>query len=494
MKINFKFVIIFFSFLGINFWSFGQSDTIRLTLFETIEMAKKESYDAMIAENNYMASYWAYRNYKSSFFPTLDLHARPATFNRNISKQFSFIDTSYYYLEERNLNSYLNLTLNQNLPFSGGKIYIDSDLGRLSNFGDRESQQFSATAFRIGLQQQLFGYNAFKWEKRLQPLRFQMDKIGFSQNQEEISLKAAEYFFSCVKSYQSYAIAKTNHDNANNLYNMGEKRFDLTSITKSELLSLKLEVVNTRNSMSQARNLYERSSKRLLSFLGLDEEKEFVAIVPEEIPDLEIDGDNLLEKARKHNPDYLSFRYQELEAERQVEQAKINSRFSANLSASYGVNQWSETFNEVYADMLDQQRFDVTINVPLVDWGVRKNKYNLSKRQQDAKLFSLRQQESELEQNIMMTVAEFNLQREMVESAKEAADIAVEVYDLTTQRFILGEATVNDLIIRSNSKDNALNNYYNEINTYWRLFYSIRRISMFDFIQNKPLETNIEGL
>lgn len=464
-------------------------DTLRLTLVESVKMARRGSYDALIAENEYMASYWTFQNYKSSFLPTIDLYAKPATFNRAISKQFNPIDTSYNYFEERNLNSYLSMSMNQSLPFSGGQLYIDSDLGRLTNIGDRDSEQFSATAFRIGLQQPIFGFNQFKWNKKLQPVIYEIERKGFTQSQEEISLKAVDYFFGCAKTHQGYKIAMNNYANADNLYNLGIKRFQLTSITKSDLLSLKLEAVNARNRLKQAGNLYERASKRLLSFLGLDETTRLATIVPEELPELEVEALELLEKARKYNPEYLSFEYQQMEAEKLVEQAKIDSRFSATLSASYGLNQRGDTFYEVYNEMLDQERFDLTLNIPIVDWGVRKNRYKLSERQKDAKLFSLRRQENDLEQNIMMTVSEFNLQDEMVKSAKEAADIAVEVFDLTMQRFMIGEANVNDLIIRSNSKDSALNSYYDEINEYWRLFYTIRKISMYDFILDKPLNT-----
>ena len=490
MKRYFKHLVMLF-FCSFAITRVYSQDTLKLTLFESIEMAKEGSYDALIAQNEYMASYWTYQNYKSSFLPTVDLHARPATFNRAISKQFNPIDTSYEYFEERNLNSYLSMNLNQSLPFSGGTIFIDSDLGRLSNFGDRESEQFSATAFRIGLHQPIFGFNQFKWNKKLQPLRYEIDRKVFTRTQEEISLKVIDYFFGCAKAHQGYRIAVNNHANADSLYNLGLKRFELTSITKSELLSLKLEVVNAKNRLKQARNLFERASKRLLSFLGLDETTIISTVVPEEIPSLEIDAHVLLDKARQYNPEYLSFKYQELEAEKLVEQAKIESRFSASLSASYGLNQRSETFTHVYNDMLDQERFDLTLNIPVVDWGVRKNRYKLSERQKDAKLFALRRQENDLEQNILMTVSEFNLQDEMVESAREAAEIAVEVYNLTMQRFMIGEVNVNDLIIRSNSKDSALNNYYDEINEYWRLFYTIREISMYDFILDKPLDAHV---
>lgn len=481
-------------FVCAGFGVYGQSDTVRLSLFDAIEMAKEGSYDALIAENEYMAAYWSYQNFRSSGLPTLDLYARPSTFNRSINKQFNPMDTSYNYFEEQNLNSYLSLSLNQNLPFSGGKVYVDSDFGKLSNFGDRESKQYSATAFRVGLQQPIFSFNRFKWDRKLQPLKYEIKQKYFAQAQEEITLKAVDYFFNCSKAELRYRMAKNNLENADSLYAIGAKRFDLLSIGKSELLSLKLEAVNAANNMKQALNFYERSAKRLLSFLGMGQRNVILPIIPEAVPALKVDGMEVLEKAKKYNPDYLEFRCREMEAEMRVEQTRIDNRFKASLSASYGLNQRSQYLTGVYDNMLDQERFDVTLNIPLVDWGVRRNRYNLVQRERDASLFSIKQQQDNLEQDILMSVSEFNLQEDLTASAKEAADLAVDVFEMTMKRFLIGEVTVNDLIIQSDRKDAALNGYYNEINEYWRLFYTIRKIAMYDFVSDSPIDLNTHSL
>ena len=473
--IKFKAVVlnisrIIFSFLLIcatSLHAFGQTDTVQLSLPEAIEMGQTKSLDAVIADNNYWAGYWAYKQFQALKLPSLNLYAQPFTFNRFITKQFNPSDTSYQYFEERNLNTHLTLSVDQNISLTGGKLYIDSDLGRLSNFGNGEQDvQFSATAIRIGIQQPLWGFNEFKWDKKIQPLQFEIRQRELAQSHELIAIKTIEYFFDCASAKLNHQIAINNFKNAEELHKIGLKRFDLAAIAKSDLLMLEMELVNSKNNLKAALNRYERAIAEIRGFLDMKEGVYIEIILPEHIYDLQIMPVEVLEKAQQYNPSYLINRQRRLEAERLVEKAKIESRFNANLSASYGLNQRSDHFIGAYSDMLDQERFDLTLNVPLIDWGIKKSKHNLAQRERDAELFSIKQQERDLEQEIAMTVSEFNLQKGMVESAKQAADIAVEIHQIKMQQFLIGEADINDLIIQLDRKDTSLRKYLDEFQKY----------------------------
>ena len=59
------------------------------------------------------------------------------------------------------------------MGLTGGTFYLESDLDRNQNFGSNDYTQFSSRPFRIGYQQNLFGFNAFKWERKLEPKRFE---------------------------------------------------------------------------------------------------------------------------------------------------------------------------------------------------------------------------------------------------------------------------------------------------------------------------------
>ena len=49
--------------------------------------------------------------------------------------------------------------------------------------------------------------------------------------------------------------------------------------------------------------------------------------------------------------------------------------------------------------------------------------------------------EISIEEEVIMTVSDFNVQQDLVTSAEEALDLSILAYNETRQRFIIGKAT-----------------------------------------------------
>ena len=62
-------------------------------------------------------------------------------------------------------------------------------------FGDQTYNQFSSVPIRLGYQQDLLGYNAFKWERKIEPLKYEKVKKELLYNVEQMSEQATTYFF-----------------------------------------------------------------------------------------------------------------------------------------------------------------------------------------------------------------------------------------------------------------------------------------------------------
>ncbi|MCF6241888.1 MAG: TolC family protein, partial [Bacteroidales bacterium] len=156
-----------------------------ISLKEVLDIAQKQSLDAFKSKNMYLASYWDYRSFVAKQLPFVDLNLNPFDLRRTITKRYDFDQNVDVFREQKTLDSYANLSLNQNIPFTGGKIYIDSDLSRLLSYGETEITTFSATLIRFGLVQPLFAYNDLKWEKKLSPLKFDKEKQEYNRSLEE---------------------------------------------------------------------------------------------------------------------------------------------------------------------------------------------------------------------------------------------------------------------------------------------------------------------
>lgn len=100
----------------------------KLTLDDAIAIAQDSSLRVFIDRNEYLRDYWDYRTYQAEFLPTLRLQATPFNYERAVREVYNSQDEEYQFIQNERLNSYADLSLTQNIPFTGGRIYIDSDL------------------------------------------------------------------------------------------------------------------------------------------------------------------------------------------------------------------------------------------------------------------------------------------------------------------------------------------------------------------------------
>ena len=210
------------------------------------------------------------------------------------------------------------LEIEQNFDLLGGTFYLDTDLDYMRYFGDQTYNQFSSVPIRLGYQQDLLGYNAFKWERKIEPLKYEKVKKELLYNVEQMSEQATTYFFALAMAQVEYDLAKENVATTDTLYRTGQERHKIASISQADLLTLKLDAVNARNTLKNAEIALKRAMFSLASYLNFDKNTEIRLRLPSRPRNMEISVDKALELARANNPTFLELRQQILEAQQQV--------------------------------------------------------------------------------------------------------------------------------------------------------------------------------
>jgi len=95
---------------------------------------------------------------------------------------------------------------------------------------------------------------------------------------------------------------------------------------------------------------------------------------------------------------------------------------------------------------------------------------------------------------VITTVMDFNRQQRLITKSKEALRMAIDSYSIYKQRFILGKVDVNTLTLSLNRRKEAQRNYLTTLNSYWQTYYSIRRLTLYDFLRRQNLEYEFEKL
>jgi len=65
---------------------------------------------------------------------------------------------------------------------------------------------------------------------------------------------------------------------------------------------------------------------------------------------------------------------------------------------------------------------------------------------------------------------------------------------VTKQRFLIGKIAVLDLNDADSRKDQNKRAYVQALQNYWSYFFNLRALTLFDFLNNKPIEADYEKL
>lgn len=468
------------------------ASAVKLTLQKTIEMANDSSLTAFRYRNMCQASYWQYVSFRAGRLPSLSLHLTPASYNRYMTQRYDSENNIDVFRQQQMFSAAGSLEVAQNFDLLGGSFYLETGLEYMRNFGANSFTQFSSVPVRLGYRQSLIGFNAFKWERKIEPLKFEKAKKELAYNMEAVSEQAVGYFFALALAQAEHRLAEENVASSDTLYAIAERRFRIASISKAELLTLELDRVNARNTLENARIALKRAMFSLATYLGMDKNSEIELELPAR-PDITvIPSETALSMAKANNPTLLGHRQTILEWERELSRAKTESRFNASVNASVGFNQVADRLSGAYRDPLRQDIVAVQLTVPLVDWGVRKGKVNMARNNLNVSEIAARQEELTVEEDILMTLSDYNARQKLIASAAEALDLAEMAYGQTMQRFIIGKADLNTITLSLQRRQEASKNYISALQNFWLSHYKIRRLTLYDFDRGLPIVDALE--
>ncbi|HYX08019.1 MAG TPA: TolC family protein [Bacteroidales bacterium] len=462
-----------------------------LSLDQVISIAKDQSLQAIMAKHRFRSSYWEYRTYVAKFRPSLNLNATLPDFNHTIS--LVTVKGGNTYTEINDLNNSLKLSLNQNIGLTGGSIFIESQLGRLDRLTE-DTTNYSAQPISIGFQQPINGFNSLKWEKKIEPLKYKEAKETYIRAMENVAVRAVDLFFNLAQAQLNIRIANVNFENADTLYKIAQGRYNIGTIAENELLQMELGKLNAGTAVNEGNIDLEEKKNQIRSFLGYNDQVDISLVIPVKIPDLEMNVDKAYSQALQNNPDIIQMDRQLIEAKRDVAQAKSEKGLKANLYASYGLSKQDAYLDAAYQNPKNQQVVQVGLQMPIIDWGLGRGRYKMAESSQDVVRTQVEQNRIDFQQNIFLQVMRFNLQDDQLMIAAKADTIAQLRYDVTKQRFLIGKIDVLDLNVAQSEKDVAKRGYISALRNYWNYFYTLRQITLYDFISDKPLDTDFDQL
>ena len=341
--------------------------------------------------------------------------------------------------------------------------------------------------FSLNYSQNSLFYNRFKWQKKIEPLFYEEAKRNFIEKMEQISLNTSRRYFALLKAQVQSRISKSNYSNQDTLFQISKGRYKMGSIAENDLLQIELSVLDSENKVISENINFKKRSQDLSRYLDLDTENLYLS-VPKELTTFTVTLEKALEEAKANRKAVIEFRRRRLQAEQNVAQVKGNNRLKMSLRANFGVSQQGEAFNNLFQDFNQQQNVVVSLGIPILDWGVSKSKRKLVEANKDLEINNIEVAQQQFEQEIYLHVLNWENQRNILKTAKKAKEIGIRRYEITKKRFILGKIKITDLNIALQEKDRSVLRYLNSLEKFWNDYYTLRRLTLYDFIKNEKIK------
>lgn len=474
------FLLCFFSGIKVS-----AQDTLTLSLNNVINLALMQSPSVRYAQNQNVNYYWRYRNFKTMNMPKLTLYGDLPDYSRTTDAvtqpdgSIRFIPTEIGKVKAR-------LSLSQSIAQTGTNIYASSSVYRIQNYRDQELE-FSGEPIVIGIVQPVFAYNWMKWERKTEPYFYEESQKAFVERLEEISYATTVRYFNYLRVKTNHTLAQNNLKNSNTNLQIAKSRKALGRISENDYSRIELSVLTARKALNTARMALKNADFALKSYIGMDQNQPIKLEIPLGMRLFNIDAGIALQEALENRKETPEFKRKLLEAERDLVRAKRSTGFNAQIHGSYGLSNAAPALPGIYENPETSQQFRLTVTVPILDWGRSASAVKLAESKYDLVVYDLNKEREDFERRVIVQVEQFGLLKEQLETSQNADIVAENGYQIAQRKFQNGEISITDLNISLQERERAKRDYIGSLEAYWRAYYNLRILTLYDFVLNRKI-------
>lgn len=466
---------------------------ISMSLHDAIRLAQEHSLEAKMARFSFLGSYWTYRSYRAELLPSVSLSSSLLNYDRSVTSVRNYDDGRINYVENNSLSNSLTLSVSQNIVPTGGTVSLQSYLYHLEQF-NYDLRTFNTQPLRLVYEQPLRAFNSLKWRGKSEPVAFERAKRQYLETMQNIAVTVTNYYFSVLSAQSDYKQSVATAEERGRLYEQTKKRFALGTVPKSDLLQLELSAINARVSVKRDRLSLDDARFMLFTYLQAVKWNDVELVAPDNVPDMVLNEDEVIQRAMLSSTHSMTQKLSLIESQRELAQAKAQRGIQLAIHSELGLRNTADRIGAAYGHLQDNEVVGLTLSLPIFDWGVSKGRVRIAKANLDVVKTQIQQEDIEYEQTIKKLVMQFNLQYEQCRDAARAEEIANERYALTVQRFETGSISVTELNTAQQEKESARAQYISQLRTYWSNYYTIRRHTLWDYIENHEITTDFDQI
>ena len=243
--------------------------------------------------------------------------------------------------------------------------------------------------------------------------------------------------------------------------------------TEEKVLELEIQLINYQLQEAASETAIRMAYSALQTYTNNTDTSILQVKLPESIPQLSLNNEEIIALAKQNLPQYLAFQRRKIETQTKIEEVKSQGR-QIDLVASYGFNNAALDFPDIYRNPQDQQRFSIGFNIPIADWGRRKNNLATARLNDEQIDINNKQEEARLIADINDLILKLAILKDNIRQSIILDSLAAKRFIIINRLFQSGKANLLELQSAQIEKDNARRNYFSAVRNFWESYYLIR--------------------
>jgi outer membrane protein TolC len=349
---------------------------------------------------------------------------------------------------------------------------------------------------------------------KIEPVQYKEAKRTYIEALENVSVQTIELYFALLEAQVSLEQTLQNKSNSDTLLSIIQERFNVGKITEDELLQVQIDNMNLTLQIEELQNTFQENRQSLVDFLSGSlayavsavataaatpsasvssisvtcPVENFILSIPSALNIKSIDVTLAYEQAAENGSMELAHQKRLLEAKSEVAKARANNGFSIDLYATFGLSKNDALLRNAYRSPLDQEQLTLGINIPILDWGItRMRRKRAEAKLQDVSL-TVEQEQLEFRRKVTNTVNVYNIGQAQLQIVEKTKELSAKRYDMARERFAAGKIDFLDYSVAQNEKDRSQTDFIQALQKNWQKYYEIRKITLFDFLENRKIE------
>ncbi|MBN1998295.1 TolC family protein [candidate division KSB1 bacterium] len=463
-----------------------------LNLDDALELAMANSPDMLDAKLRLERSQQSLIAQKAALKSQFSLRLTPFEYNRD--REYNTFFSTWNTAESKASSSIF--TISQPLVWTDGTVSLVNSFGWRDSYSEYQDKQDKSFSNNLALRytQPIFTYNRIKLSMRELLLDLENSEMFYTLQKLNIETRVAQDFYTVYAQTLSHQIALEELTNQEQSYQIMKNKVDAGLAALEELYQAELNLASSRQKVQNSTVTLSNAKDELKRSLGISifEEIDVVADVSYQV--VEIDLQKALDTGLSARTELRQREIDIASAKNSLIQTAALNEFRGDLEMRYGIIGTDEDFESVYEKPTYNQRFSISFDIPLFDWGESRARKKASEASVEMSELNLEDEKTTIVIGIRQAFRSIKNLEIQIEIARQSVKNAQLTYDINLEKYKNGDLTSMDLNLYQIQLSEQKIALTQALIDYRLALLNLKVQSMWDFVRNEPVLPEIEDI